>query len=57
MTNENEDIRRPLDEQRSRLHRIWEERFRTLREEMIKDVDVLIDLQDLEFQEMQRALR
>lgn len=55
MAHEEENIRRPLNNERDRLHREWDERFSTLREEMIKDVDGLIDLQDMEFKEMQRA--
>ena len=55
MAHEEENIRRPLNDERDRLHRKWDERFRTLREEMIEDVDRLIDLQDMEFKEMQKA--
>ena len=55
MAHEEENTQRPLNDARDRLRCEWVERFRILREEMIKDVDVLIDLQDLEFKEMQRA--
>ena len=55
MSHEEENSQGPLNDARDRLHREWDERFRILREEMMKDVDVLIDLQDLEFKEMQRA--
>ena len=55
MTPEERNIQRPLDEARAYLHRLWSEKLRDLHSDMVKDVDLLIDLLDIEFKEMQKA--
>ena len=55
MPREKEDYQRPLDEAIDSLRYIWNSRFKSLHEEMNRDLDCLIDLLDVEFQETQKA--